>query len=58
MIMVYSYWLFLELGQGPGPGPGRMACMVLRRTFQTTPEQGQGRMGYEPIFQVLKLFQV
>ena len=38
--------------------------MVLRRTFHTAleqeqgPEQGQGRMGYVPIFQVLKLFQV
>ena len=32
--------------------------MVLRRTFQTAPEQGQGRMGYVPIFQGLKLFQV
>ena len=39
----------------PGPEPGRMGCMVLR-TFHTTPEQeqgpeqGQGRMGYVPIF--------
>ena len=38
--------------------------MVLRRTFHTTPEQGQGseqrqgRMGYVPILLVLKLFQV
>ena len=31
--------------------------MVLR-TFHTAPEQEQGRMGYVPIFQVLKLFQV
>ena len=52
------------MGQRLGPGPGRMACMVLRRTFHTAPEQeqgpeqGQGRMGYVPIFQVLKLFQV
>ena len=56
--MVYSYWLFLELGQGPGPGPGRMGCMVLRRTFHTVPEQGQGRKGYVPIFQGTELFQV
>ena len=32
--------------------------MILRRTFHIAPEQGQGRMGYVPIFQVLKLFQV
>ena len=38
--------------------------MVIRRTFHTAPEQeqgpeqGQGRMGYAHIFQVLKLFQV
>ena len=53
---MYSHWLFL--GQGPRPGSGRMGCMVLRRTFHTAPEQGQGRMGYVPIFQVLKLLQV
>ena len=35
-----------------------MGCMVLRRTFHITREQGQGRMGYVPVFQVLKLFQV
>ena len=41
-----------------------MGCMILRRTFHTAPEQeqgpeqGQGRMGYVPTFQVLKLFQV
>ena len=35
-----------------------MSCMVSRRTFHTAPEQGQGRIGYVPIFQVLKLFQV
>ena len=41
-----------------------MGCVVLRRTFHTAPEQehgpeqGEGRMGYVPIFQVLKLFQV
>ena len=52
-VMVYSHWL----PPGHGPGPGRMGCMVLCRTFHTTPEQGQGRMGYLPIFQVLKLFQ-
>ena len=55
--MVYSHWL------SPAPGPGRMGCMVLR-TFHIAPEQGQGpvqgqgRMGYVPIFQVLKLLQV
>ena len=53
--MVYSHWKSPGLGQGPGPEPGRMGCMVLR-TFHTTPEQeqgpeqGQGRMGYVPIF--------
>ena len=49
--MVYSHWLGPELGQGPvlcrtfhiAQGPGRMGCMVLIRTFHTTPEQGQGR---------------
>ena len=58
--MVYSHWLFPGPGQEPGPEPGRMGCMVLRRTFHIAPEQkqGQGRMGYVPIFQVLKLFQV
>ena len=41
-----------------------MGCMVLRGIFYTAPEQEQGpeqgqeRMGYIPIFQVLKLFQV
>ena len=41
-----------------------MGCMAIRRTFHTAPEQEQGpeqrqgRMGYVPIFQVLKLFQV
>ena len=41
-----------------------MGCMVLGRTFHTASEQGQGpeqgqrRMGYVPVFQVLKLFQV
>ena len=41
-----------------------MGRMVLCRTFHTAPEQGKrpeqgrGRMGYIPIFQVLKLFQV
>ena len=56
--MVYSHWL----SPGPGPGPrleqGRLGCMVLCRTFHTAPEQGQGRMGYVPILQVLKLSQV
>ena len=54
--MVYSHWL----SPGPGPEPGRMGCMVIRRTFHTAPEQeqGQGRIGYVLIFQVLKLFQV
>ena len=55
-LMVYLHWLSPGPGQGPSPEPGR--------TFHTAPEQeqgseqGQGRMGYEPIFQVLKLFQV
>ena len=53
--MVYSHWLCP--GQGSGPESGRMGCMVLR-TFHTAPEQGQGRLGYVLIFQVLKLFQV
>ena len=62
--MVYSHWLSPGLGQGLGPEPGRMGCMVLSRTFHTAPEQeqgpeqGQGRMGFVPIFQVLKLVQV
>ena len=62
--MVYSHWLSLGPRQGLGPESGRMGCMILRRTFHTAPEQGQepehgqGRMGYVPIFQVLKLFQV
>ena len=41
--MVYSHWLGPEPGPGQGQGPGRMGCMVLRRTFHTAPEQGQGR---------------
>ena len=59
--MVYSHWLSPRPGQGLGPEPGRMGFMVIRRTFHTAPEQeqgpeqGQGRMGYVPIFQVLKL---
>ena len=59
-LMVYSHSLSPGLGQGPGPEPGRMGCMVLR-TFHTAPEQeqgpeqGQGRMGYVPIFRILKL---
>ena len=56
--MLYSHWLSPGLEQRPGPGPGRMGCMLLRGAFHTAPEQGQGRMGYVPIFQVLKLFQV
>ena len=61
---VYSHWPSPGPGQGMGPGPERMGCMVLRRTFHTAPEQWQGheqgqrRMGYVPIFQVLKRFQV
>ena len=55
LLLVYSHWLGPEPGQGPGlgpvlcrtfhivQGPGRMDCMVLIRTFQTVPEQGQGR---------------
>ena len=59
LLMVYPHWL----SPGPGLGSGRMGYMVLR-TFYTAPEQGQGpeqgqrRMGYIPIFQVLKLVQV
>ena len=58
--MVYSDWR----SPGHGMGPERMDGMILCRTFHTAPEQGQGpehgqgRMGYVPIFQVLKLFQV
>ena len=64
-LMVYSHWLSPGLGQGPGPKPGRMGCMVIRRTFHTAPEQGQGpeqkqgpgqvqgKRGHIPIFQVL-----
>ena len=58
LLMAYSHWMSLRSGHG------RMGCMVLCRTFYTAPEQGQGpeqghgRMGYIPIFQVLKLFQV
>ena len=44
--MVYSHWL------SPGQGHGRMGCMVLYRKFHTAPEQGQGKIGYIPIFQV------
>ena len=61
---MYSHWLSPGPGHRPGPEPGRMGCIVLRRTFYTAPEQeqgpeqGQGRIGYVPIFQVLKLFQV
>ena len=50
--MVHSHWRSL----GQGPGPRRMGCMVLRRTFNTAPEQEQGEWVI-PIFQVLKLFQ-
>ena len=63
-IMVYSHWLSPGPGQGQGPEPGRMGCMVIARTFHTAPEQeqgpeqGKGRMGYVPIFKVLKQFQV
>ena len=49
-LVVYSHCL--------SPESGRIGCMALCRTFHTAPEQGQGRMGYVPIFQVLKLFQV
>ena len=62
--MVYSHWLCPGPGQRLGSLPGRMGGMVLRRTIHIAPEQrqgpeqGQGRMGYIPIFQVLKLFQV
>ena len=56
--MVYLHWLSPVLGQGPGPRLRKIACMVLSRAIHTAPEQGQGRIGYVPIFQVLKLFQV
>ena len=58
--MVYLHWLSQGPGQGLRPEPGRMGRMVIRRAFRIAPEQeqGQGRMGYVPIFQVLKLFQV
>ena len=58
--MVYSHWM----SRGPGPGHGRMGCMTLCTTFHIAPkqaqgpEEGQGRIDYIPIFQVLKLFQV
>ena len=42
--MVYSHWLSPRPGQGPGPQSGLMGCMILRRTFHTEPEQGQGKM--------------
>ena len=46
------------MSPGQGLGHGLMGCMVLCRTFHTTPEQGQrpeqGRMVYRPIFQALK----
>ena len=35
-----------------------MGRMISCRTFHTAAVQAQGRMGYIPIFQVLKLFQV
>ena len=56
-ILVYSHWL--SLGLGHGLGHGQRGCMVLFRTFHTAPEQGQGpeqgqeRMDYVLIFQVL-----
>ena len=40
---MYSHWLGPEPGPGQWLGPGRIGCMVLRRTFHTSPEQGQGR---------------
>ena len=48
-LMVHLHWL------SPGLGDGLMDCMVLCRTFHTAPEQGQGRLGYIPTFQDLKL---
>ena len=57
-LMVYSHWLSPGPEQGLGPGPEWMGCMVLSRTYHTTPEQAQERMGYVPIFQVMKLFHV
>ena len=50
--MVCSHWL------SPGLGLGWIGCKVLCKNFHTAPEQGQWRMDYVPIFQVLKLFQV
>ena len=59
-----SHWLSTGPGQGQGLRHGRMGCMIFCRIFYTAPEQRQGseqrqgRMGYIPILQVLKLFQV
>ena len=52
------YDVFTLSVSGTGTRTRENGCMVLRRTFHTTPEQGQGRMGYVHIFHVLKLFQV
>ena len=49
-LVVYSHW--------PSPEPGRMGCMALCIRFHSAPEQRPGIVGYVPIFQVLKLFQV
>ena len=53
-----SNGLFTLAVSGTGTETLKNGCMVLCRTFHTAPKQWQGRMGYVPIFQVLKLFQV
>ena len=61
---MYLHWLSTGPGQGLGSVSGRMGCMILRRIFHIAPEEGQGpeqeqgQMGYVPICQVLKLFQM
>ena len=60
-LMVYSDWLTLGLELVTGTGTGKLACMILCRTFHTTPELGpvsglgNSRMGFKPNFQDLKL---
>ena len=48
----YATLMVCSHGRSPGPGPRhtQMGCMVLRRTFHTAPEQGQGRMGLHTPF--------
>ena len=38
--MVYSDWLTPGPGPVTGTGTGKLACMILCRTFHTTPELG------------------